>query len=508
MSAQQLKFAVGTTQNRNLFPRHFLEDRLLEWPEYAELDTKALLEELSAIWEQEGELLPTFNEEQTEDRLIRPILGALGFHYTARPHVSVGGRRREPDYALFLDESARRESERSLGQGRYARAVALLEAKRFDRPLDRRRAAGTLSEDPVAQIIYYVSTTKVPFGILTNGRNWRLYAESGDLVEGAHYEVDLVALLESGDHRALRKFAAFFSARAFVSDENGLCFLDRALDESRANAIEVGDALQRQVFAAVPNIAQGLLGQDPPTEENLQAAFEHALVFLYRLLFCLHAEARRLLPVDSPHYLEYSVRRQREELAAAIERGRVFSNTSARLYNELEALFKLVAAGDDALGVNEYNGDLFAATKHPWLRGRVVPDDLLAPALDGLYRLRGQTIDYRDLSIRQLGTIYERLLEYRLSDGSEGLELEHASGRRDSGSYFTPESIVDLIVEKTLDPLLERRSEEIQARNLKGKRVPRCVPRASGRGSGDGERSLPRFCRLLHRQVHCHRPLL
>jgi hypothetical protein len=471
MPSQQLAFAVGTNQNRNLFPRHFLEDRLLEWPEYAELDATALLEELSEIWKREGELLPTFNEEQTEDRLIRPILTALGFHYTARPRLSVAGRRREPDYALFLDEQARRESEQSDGRARYAQAVALLEAKRFDRPLDRRRAAGNLSEDPVAQIIYYVSTTRVPFGVLTNGRIWRLYAEAGDLVEGAHYEVDLVALLESGDHRALRRFAAFFSAAAFVPDENGLCFLDRALDESRANAIEVGSALQRQVFSAVPSIAQGLLGDDPPTEENLRAAFEHALVFLYRLLFCLHAEARRLLPVNSPHYLEYSVRRQREALAAAIDRGRVFSNGSDRLYNELEALFKLVAAGDDALGVNEYNGDLFAAAKHPWLRNRVVPDDLLAPALDGLYRLHGQTIDYRDLSIRQLGTIYERLLEYRLSVGPAGLELEHASGRRDTGSYFTPESIVDLIVERTLDPLLERRSEEIQARRLKGKRA-------------------------------------
>jgi type I restriction-modification system DNA methylase subunit len=472
MSSQQLSFAVGTTQNRNLFPRHFLEDRLPDWPEYAELDTTALLEDLSEVWERERDLLPTFNEEQTEDRLIRPILGALGFHYTARPRLSVAGRRREPDYALFLDEEGRRAAERNQGQGRYVEAVALLEAKRFDRPLDRRRAAGNLSEDPVAQIIYYVSTTRVPFGILTNGRIWRLYAQLGDLVEGAYYEVDLVALLEARDSRALRSFAAFFSAAAFAPNEAGVCFLDRALDESRSNAIEVGDALQRQVFAAVPSIAQGLLGEDPPSEENLEAAFEHALVFLYRLLFCLHAEARRLLPVNSPHYLEYSVRKQRRDLEKAIERGRVYSHSSDRLYNELEALFKLVEAGDADLGVNEYNGDLFAPSKHPWLKGRVVPDDLLAPALDGLYRLNGQAIDYRDLSVRQLGTIYERLLEYRLVAGKDGgLELVEAPGRRDTGSYFTPEPIVDLIVERTLEPLLERSSQEIAARNLRGKRA-------------------------------------
>lgn len=473
-SRDQLTLAVGRPQNRNLFPAHFLDDRLPEWPEYAELDTAELFSAINEIWERERELLPTFNEEQTEDRLIRPILNALGFQYTARPPVSVAGRRRQPDYALFLGSEERGESERSDGQARYTRAVALLEAKRFDRPLDRRRASGNLSEDPVAQIIYYVSTTRVPYGVLTNGRIWRLYAQRGDLVEGAYYEVDLVSLLEGGDPRALRSFAAFFGADAFKPDAAGLCFLDRALEESRLNAIQVGDALQRQVFAAVPSIAEGLLGEDEETEEteeSLAAAFEHALVFLYRLLFCLHAEARELLPIRSPHYLEYSVRRQRQTLAEAIDRGRVFSHTSDRLYNELEALFKLVAAGDPNLGVNEYSGDLFAAAKHPWLKGRVVPDHLLAPALDGLYRLHGQTIDYRDLSVRQLGTIYERLLEYRLVKGADGYELGRASGRRDTGSYFTPEPIVDLIVERTLEPLLERRSAEIGDRKLRGKRA-------------------------------------
>jgi len=466
----QLRLAVGATQNRNLFPVHFLEDRLPEWPAYADFDASELLADVGEVWEREREreLLPSFNEDQTEDRFIRPILTALGFSYTTRPDLSVAGRRREPDYALFLSKEARSDGERVGGAARYSNAVAVVEAKRFDRPLDRRRATGVLSEDPVAQIIHYVSTTRVPFGILTNGRFWRLYAEKGDLVEGAYYEVDLIALLEAGDSRELRKFAAFFSASAFRPDDTGSSFLDRALEESRANALEVGDALQRQVFTAMPGIALGLLGNDRPTPETLKEAFEHTLVFLYRLLFCLHAEARGLLPVDSPHYFEYSVRKQRQDLADAIDQDRKFGHASARLYNDLEALFTLVSGGDEGLGVNEYNGGLFSPGAHPWLMGRVVPDDLLAPALDGLYRLHGQMIDYRDLSVRHLGTIYERLLAYELVPRGSHLELEQAEGRKDSGSYFTPEPIVDLIVERTLEPLLECRSAEIEADGLTG----------------------------------------
>jgi hypothetical protein len=144
----QLRLAVGATQNRNLFPVHFLEDRLPEWPEYAALDASSLLGELGEIWDREREFLPSFKEEQTEDRFIRPILKALGFSYIARPDHSVAGRRREPDYALFLDDAARADSECGQGASRYSDAVAVVEAKRFDRSLDRRRAAGALSEDP------------------------------------------------------------------------------------------------------------------------------------------------------------------------------------------------------------------------------------------------------------------------------------------------------------------------------------------------------------------------
>jgi hypothetical protein len=310
----QLRLAVGATQERNLFPAHFLDQRLPDWPEYAALDPSGLLEEVTAIWGSEREVLPSFNEEQTEDRFIRPILTALGFKYTPRPAASMAGRRREPDYALFLDAETRADAERVGGSARYANAVAVVEAKRFDRPLDRRRAAKALSEDPAAQIIHYVSITHVPFGILTNGRIWRLYAQAGDLVEGAYYEVDLIDLLEGGDAEEFRRFAAFFGAAAFRPGESGTSFLDRALDESRANAVEVGEALQRQVFAAVPSVAMGLLGDDDHSPEALREAFEHALVFLYRLLFCLHAEARGLLPVGSPHYFEYSVRKQKQDL--------------------------------------------------------------------------------------------------------------------------------------------------------------------------------------------------
>jgi hypothetical protein len=454
----QLRLAVQPFHSRKLFAEGFLSGRLPEWPEFERLDVTALFAQLRDLWEHERAGLRSANEAQTEERFIQPILRALGFSYTVQVGLRTGTGRRQPDYALFLSDDRRREADRLAGRARFAHAVAVADAKRFDRPLDR-QAGG---EDPVAQIVNYVLLARCPWGVLTNGRRWRLYGAAGDLVEGACYEIDLPALLEGGTERDFRYFAAFFSAHSFAPDQRGRSFLDRALEESTANAVAVGQALEQQVFSAVPRIAQGLLGEEDRSEVTLAKAFDHALVLLYRLLFCLHAEARRLLPVDNPHYAHYSLRIQKEELARDLDGGRVFSDRSDDLYNDLRALFRIVDRGEPALGVNEYNGGLFSPSRHPYFEGRSVPDALLAPALDGLYRVGGEFVDYRELSVRHLGTIYERLLQFRLAAPDNLLQLVRAPGRRESGSYFTPEHVVDRIVERTLEPILEARSRAVQ----------------------------------------------
>lgn len=465
---EQLELALGPFRNQRLFSDHFLADRLPAWPDFAQLDATELFNRLRDLWRDEAAGLAGANEAQTEERWIQPVLQKLGFAYTVQVGVSVGLNRRQPDYALFLSDTDRQTADSLEGVARYERTVGVADAKRFDRPLDRRAAVDALSEDPVAQIINYLSITRRPWGILTNGRLWRLYSAQADLISGVCYEVDLVGLLEAGDAQAFRYFAAFFASAAFAPDAHGRSFLDQALSESQANAVQVGAALERQVFSAVPLIAEGLLADEARQETTLAAGFDNALVLLYRLLFCLHAEARELLPVENPHYREYSLRKQKGELARDRDRGRVFSSASDDLYNDLRALFRIVDRGDPALGVSEYNGGLFSTARHPYFADRSVPDDLLARALDYLYRVAGEFVDYRDLSVRHLGTIYERLLDYRLEDRDGTLVLVPASGRRETGSYFTPEYIVDRIVERTVEPILERRSADLARAGTRG----------------------------------------
>lgn len=145
-----------------------------------------------------------------------------------------------------------------------------------------------------------------------------------------------------------------------------------------------------------------------------------------------------------------------------------------------------------------YNGGLFSDTEKPYLKNHKIRDEYLAPALFALgfeqTRNGFQPIDYRDLSVRHLGTLYEGLLEYRLNlverepvvvreaggkrvflpisvaeavkKGETLLEVgqvyfaDDKGERKASGSYYTPEDVVQYIVTNTIVPKLEERRAE------------------------------------------------
>ena len=463
MTGLPLPPGVGSASARWLFSEHFLAERLPEWDEFRTLESTALRAELLALWNAERAGLEAgANEGHTEDRFIRPILGLLGHSFSLFAEIPGAGK--TPDYFLYGGDAERDAAEQAGAAAKVERALAVADAKRFDLQLDKRTAEG----DPVAQIRDYVLLSRRPFGILTNGRVWRLYARDSALVERACHEVDLVALLEEGSPDDLRYFAAFFGAEAFRPGADGRSFLARALGDSALHAVEISDALERAVFAAVPPIAEGLLGSDAPTREMLDEAFANALVFLYRSLFCLYAEARGQLPVSNSDYRRYSIAQHRVAVASLLDEGRLLSETNDGLFAELRALFRMIDRGESALGVTEYDGGLFDPAQHPWLEGRSVPDALLAPALDGVYRVSGRLVDYRDLSVRTLGTVYERLLAWELVERDGELALAESPRRHETGSYFTPEPVVDAIVERTLDPLVSRRSEQVREQGLSG----------------------------------------
>ena len=105
---------------------------------------------------------------------------------------------------------------------------------------------------------------------------------------------------------------------------------------------------------------------------------------------------------------------------------------------------------------------------HPF-GGFGLKDKAIAPIIYNLSHTKAAEgrhfVNYRDMSVQQLGSIYERLLEQEpvRTDQGKIIIRPNSYARKDSGSYFTPQELVDLIVNNTLKPLAEERLAAFEA---------------------------------------------
>ena len=425
------------------------------------------------------------NEAVTEQELIRPVLELLGW---ADYLPQQGAARNEdiPDLLLFPDAGSKeRAVARGSAEERYRDAIVVEESKRFGLPLDARNTDdGHRSRTPHGQILRYLSTaeieseSRIRWGMLTSGGAWRLYDYRARPRASGYFEVDLGTALGSGDEDSLRLFYLLFRRDSFTPQQGAATsFLESALAEGRRYEQQVTEDISGMVFERVfPGLVKAL---SDSAEEELPAIREAALIFLYRLLFILYAEDRGLLPVNDPRYEDYGLRRPvREHIARRMDRSAVFSTSASRYYDHLMTLCRLIDKGDPSIGLPPYNGGLFAAQAAPLLENIQLPDATVAPIIYDLSHTESdgerRFVNYRDMSVQQLGSIYERLLEREPIHDDDGKIVirPNSYARKDSGSFFTPQELVDLIVDRTLKPLAEERLSafENKATELKGDR--------------------------------------
>ena len=438
------------------------------------------------------------NESVTEQEVVRPILELLGWREYL-PQQGADSNQIIPDHLLFADSEAKsRAMARANSTDAFQDALAIEESKRFGLPLDNRDQSDTRQiGTPHGQILRYLSEAepisdgRLRWGILTNGAVWRLYDYRSRPRATGFYEADLQAIISSDDDHALRAFFLLFKRDSFVPQEGtATTFLERAIAEGKRYEQQVAADLSEVVFERVfPTLVSALSGgsyPDSDLSDDLTAPRTAALIFLYRLLFILYAEDRGLLPVNDRRYDDYGLRKRvRDDVAMRMQTGDTFSSAATNYYDRLNTLFKLIDLGDPSIGLPPYNGGLFAPDSAPLLQRVRLPDSVIAGIIYDLSHTRSARkgdsvrsfVNYRDMSVQQLGSIYERLLEQepvRGDDGKIGMR-PNPYARKDSGSFYTPQELVDLIVEKTLEPLVEERLKSFEARAeaLKSDRRPK-----------------------------------
>ncbi|HEX5416798.1 MAG TPA: N-6 DNA methylase, partial [Chloroflexota bacterium] len=467
MPPLQPALAAPAHNNQRLFSDHYLDATLPGLAAWHELTDEAapITRQIAGILDA---YKPSANEQQTERDLVRPILAALGHTFEVQATLATPHGAKRPDYILYPSQNAvDAHKNLVLDDSRLQGALAVGEAKHWDRPLDQSGAVGR-NQDPLEnrmptfQIAFYLQHSGLIWGILTNGRLWRLYHRDSAHKLDRFYEVDLPALLASDDPSRFLYFYAFFSRRAFADPILGI---DAMLRASVEYAHGVGESLKQQVYDSLRHLAQGFFDYPAnslqPDSPTLKAIYDSSLIVLYRLLFILYAEARDLLPVrENDSYREhYSLRSITRDVADDLRRGVPLLSRTASLWQRLQDLFGLIDQGSPTLKIGTFDGGLFDPAKHPFLEKNRVGDAHLQRAIDSLARVDGHFIDYRDLAERHLGAIYEGLLEFHLEpippeDGWSVVLVTDKGERKATGSYYTPDYIVKYIVEQAVGPVL------------------------------------------------------
>ncbi|MFD3163859.1 Eco57I restriction-modification methylase domain-containing protein, partial [Herpetosiphon sp. NSE202] len=485
--------------NRALFSDYYLKQRLTD-PKL----NREWADDVLPIGRKINPLLKTARKQLTNQPLANiqkqfytPILSELGF--VAQPVADAPAYR----YDLHLPKSST--------------PVAAFFGYVWNRNLDdqdTQRDSATPAIIPGAEVVSTLEAGTVPWVIVSNGKYWRLYSTTASNKATNYYEVDLEEAFGAQDALdALKYWWLFFRAAAFSG------FLDRMLKQSAEYAKGLGERLKDRVFTEIfPQFAQGFIadmrrqGQNTLSESQLNTVFEGTLTLLYRLMFVLYAESLDLLPLNEQNgYREQSLYTIKQELAEAggtlLDQRQTklqarYSDTSTALYQRILALCAVIDRGSPDLNMPTYNGGLFSPSSlsGQFLQTYAVPDRYLALGLDRLARDlddRSQAlvlIDFKSLGVRQLGSIYEGLLEFKLHIASERLAVTKEKGkevyqpaakvakplavleqgmaylvndkkeRKATGSYYTPDYIVKYIVQQTVGAVLDEKFKALAPR--------------------------------------------
>ena len=469
MSASQLALPMPPHRNQQLFSDYYLNTILPQREDWQHLAAQSA-QAMTAIQAISAAYTPSSNEAQTEEGWIKPVLKALGHTFEIQAALTSPDGTKKPDYVFYRDLDALNANKgKTLTDALPTQGmIAIGDAKYWDRPLDvtikdKNKDLFT-NKNPSYQIAFYMQHSGAEWGILTNGRLWRLFHKDTAHKLERYYEVDLPALLERNDPVVFLYFYVFFRRTAFDDHALGLrAILQASTDFARG----ISENLKQQVYAALRHIAQGFLDYPPnhlsPDAATLKTIYDNSLIVLYRLLFVFYAEARELLPLrESEQYRDYySLEAIKREVSHLNDSGKKLLPSSATFWSRLRDLFVIIDAGSPPLHVATFNGGLFDPQQHSFLEEKSIGDAHLLQALDMLARVDKKYIDYRDLAERHLGTIYEGLLEYHLEptppmDGWSVDLLNDKGERKATGSFYTPDYIVKYIVDQTVGPAVRR----------------------------------------------------
>jgi len=267
-----------------------------------------------------------------------------------------------------------------------------------------------------------------------------------------------------------KPFLEFLEAIEVQDNDKGVVILKKISDAFDKFSLKIHDELTANVFEALKTLSEGIISEKNNNlkldEEVLEKIRSPIFILLYRLIFVLYAEDRGIFPVENPIYAEkFSLKWIKTNWL--LNNSATLKLSEYDVQNRLKKLFRLIEVGSEVLeypteefSMRSYYGRLFDRKIHVNLELWKIPNKHFLDVLKLIMGTKDKKgnyffLDYGALETRHLGSIYEHLLEYHLTVKNNKItELPDAEERRTSASYYTPDYIVEYIVEKSIEPLI------------------------------------------------------
>ena len=278
---------------------------------------------------------------------------------------------------------------------------------------------------------------------------------------------------------------------AALASPAGLSALPSVLEAARLSQARITKELRGQARGAIEGFLQAVLDRNPGHGASATVLWAEGLVLVYRLLFILKLESAS----DPAHAFSFAATplwrgalSPNQALGPLVRRHLDRGHDTGRMLEDgLRTVFRVfrdgIACG--GLSIAPLGGALFGDGATPVLDVLSWGDRAVAVLLDRLLwttpkgRPR-ERVHYGALDVEDLGHIYEALLELepgiatepmvRLrrakleivvpgDDGGDPVPagrffLRSGTGRKSSGSYYTPHALVRFLVRETLGPLV------------------------------------------------------
>ena len=356
---------------------------------------------------------------------------------------------------------------------------------------------------PISYSIIKAEKLKIPWIFMCYRNGIRIYstknlgvAKRSRVETFIECQPDLLSHLNSG------LLWILFSAEALKN--NGTIY--EVLSNSKRFSVNIAESLRERIYETIiPRLALGISKARNlinPSKDEIALTYEMALTVLFRLLFIAYAEDRDLLPYKNNQlYKKSSLKQKAIELAKNQPNDQSLKNHYHH-WQDVSLLWESISEGNKELGIPAYEGTIFSNNKDINLAGSEiakikVSNNFFEEALSFL--LLSETnkkslapIDFRSLSVREFGTIYEGLLASELSLAEQNLKIDkkgnylpaennekplilkgeiylhdRSGARKSSGSFYTPdfavEHILDGALENALDDHLKKMSDLSQA---------------------------------------------